>query len=138
MANNVLAAKREKGQLHVSIRARALCTYTLHIVSNANVFQRGVDDDLIFDIKNQAKGIFRKIWRANRQRLDDPKEFERRQRLQSEALEMCEDLEDNIQIAKPLFHLSRKRIGHWGGLIEEVSELTKAWAASDRKRNKAN
>lgn len=136
--SSVLKVDQKPGKLQVNVKALALCTYTLHITHNKNVFKVEYRDSLINHIEDAAISIHELTWVANNIKADNEENFKRRQELQREAVEHCNRLLSLMQIAKPLFHLSAKRIAYWGGLTTEVRGLIKAWSTSDRKRFNEN
>lgn len=132
---SILASEQREGKLKVNVKALTLCTYTLHITHNKNVFDVSYRDSLITHIEHAAIAIHELSWTANNTKADTEDNYRRRIGLQREAIEYCDRLLSLIQIAKPIFHLSTKRIKYWGGLIVEVRALIRAWTASDKKRH---
>ena len=57
-----------------------------------------------------------------------------RRRLQNEAIEECDHLLSEIQIAKMIFHLRTKRVKYWGGMVEELKGYLRSWRESDADR----
>ena len=94
-----------------------------------------VDKNLIERIKNCAYDIYIKSWQANKIRADT-NGINRitRYNLQEEAILLCDELHACIGIAKMVYHLRKKRMKYWSGLIVEVRALLQAWKESDVKR----
>jgi len=132
---SVVEPERHKGRLEVHVKAQALAAYTALIVKNPKVFDPEVDEDLIKRIKAYSMDIYEKAWAANKINAET-NQINRamRYQLQEEALLCCDRLHADIGIAKAVFHLRKRRMKHWSGLITEVRALLQAWKESDVKR----
>lgn len=87
------------------------------------------------DIIHTAKEIFTKAWTANNIRVgDEPRNWLERKKLQQEAARECNNLLAFIQMAKPLYHLTSKRVKYWGQKTIEVRQALRDWNAGDTKR----
>lgn len=136
---SVPESKREENKLQVLLDAQSLAAYTLRICKNPKVFIPEFQHLLTDKIASTAVDIFVSLWTANNILMkpgtenftDNQKE---RKRLQDEAARNCNNLLALIQIAKPIFHLSGKRVRFWGKNIIKVRNLTRAWQESDNKR----
>ena len=126
---------RHKGRLEVHVKAQALAAYTALILKNPKVFDPGVDDELIKRIKGCAYDIYAKAWSANKIRAET-NGINRitRYNLQEEAIMLCDEMHAYIGIAKAVFHLRKKRMKYWSGMITDVRNLLQAWKESDVKR----
>ena len=94
-------------------------------------------DSLVNRVRDQAYNIFLKAFKANG--IDLRKEPERkaeRLRLQVEAIELCDEHLAAIQICRKHFHLSSKKVKHWGDLTRKAKNLLIAWHDSDKVRFK--
>ena len=94
-------------------------------------------DSLVNRVRDQAYSAFLKTFKANG--IDLRKEPERkseRLRLQSEAIELCDEHLAAIQLCRKHFHLSSKKIKHWGDLTRKAKNLLIAWHDSDKVRFK--
>lgn len=110
----------------------------MKITSNKNIFTAEYQEQLTNYIISAALDIYMLTGYANSLSIrtaSDAKNFERRIEAQEEALKRCGDLTRLIFIAKPIFHLSSKRVKYWTGLTKETKGLIKAWSESDRKRS---
>lgn len=141
--SSVLKSKRGETKFDLIIKARELCVYTLRITDNKNVFPIGCQEDLISQIRNLSIDIFKSLYDANnidiRKTNKNLKEdFKTRRRYISKAIRECYDLLALIQIAKPIFHLSSKRIKYWAYLTINVREGARGLKESDRDRLTAN
>ena len=127
--------ERRKGRLEVHIKAQALAAYTAEILKNQKTFSPEVDAELISRIRNCSYDIYVKAWQANKIRAETS-ELNRsmRYRLQEEAILLCDELHASIGIAKRVYHLRKRRMKYWSGLITEVRALIQAWKESDVKR----
>jgi len=65
---------------------------------------------------------------------DEPRNWLERKKLQQEAARECNNLLALIQIAKPLYHLTSKRVKYWGQKTIEVRQALRDWNAGDTKR----
>lgn len=132
---SVVEPERHKGRLEVHVKAQALAAYTVLIVKNPKVFDPEVDEDLIKRIKSYSMDIYEKAWAANKINAET-NQINRamRYQLQEEALLCCDCLHADIGIAKSVFHLRKRRMKFWSGLITEVRALLQAWKESDVKR----
>ena len=136
---SVPESKRAENKLQVLLDAQSLAAYTLRICKNPKVFTPDFQHLLTEKITNTAIDVFVNLWTANNILMkpgtenftDNRKE---RKRLQDEAARNCNNLLALIQIAKPIFHLSGKRVRFWGKNVIKVRNLTRAWQESDIKR----
>ena len=134
---SVIESNRTKSELEVAVKARELTCYTLKITANEKIFLPQYRSALTDTIIQDSIDIYRFIWLANNIRVGNSREKrDRRLQLQLRAKETCNDLLTLIGIAKPLFHLTSKRIEYWIGLIINVRGLIEAWSDKDRARYK--
>lgn len=134
---SVIESNRTKSELEVAVKARELTCYTLKITANEKIFLPQYRSALTDTIIQDSIDIYRFIWLANNIRVGNSREKrDRRLQLQLRAKETCNDLLALIGIAKPLFHLTSKRIEYWIGLIINVRGLIEAWSDKDRARYK--
>ena len=134
---SVIESNRTKSELEVAVKARELTCYTLKITANEKIFLPQYRSALTDTIIQDSIDIYRFIWLANNIRVGTSREKrDRRLQLQLRAKETCNDLLALIGIAKPLFHLTSKRIEYWIGLIINVRGLIEAWSDKDRARYK--
>ena len=112
---SVNESERGKGKFDVLIKANGLAVYTIRITKNPKIFLPEYQTALTNDIIHTAKEIFTKAWTANNIRVgDEPRNWLERKKLQQEAARECNNLLALIQIAKPLYHLTSKRVKYWG------------------------
>lgn len=128
--------KRTENKLEVCIKALDLCTYTLQITKNKNVFVAEYQDALTDKIIQTAIDIHTCVWSANNVLVNSPKSYENRRNLQETAAIKCNVLLSLIDIAKPLFHLSYKRVTYWSGKAIKTRNLIRNWKKSDAERYK--
>lgn len=129
--------QRSHGKLEAYTKAYDLVTYTMKITSNKNIFTVEYQDQLTNYIISAALDIYMLTGYANSLSIktaSDMPSCRKRIEAQEEALKRCGDLMRLIFIAKPIFHLSSKRVKYWTGLTKETKTLIKAWSDSDRKR----
>ena len=133
---SVNASTRTKSRLETAVLANDLATYTIKITTNEKIFLPQYRSALTDKIVSDAVDIYRCVWTANNIRVTDRSHWIRRSALQKKAVEHCNDLLALIGIAKPLFHLTSKRIEYWTGKTIKVREAIKDWHDSDRDRYK--
>ena len=135
MPLSVVEPERHKGRLEVHVKAHALAAYTALILKNPKVFDPEVDTEITSRIRNCAYDIYAKAWRANKIRAEtNSVNREMRYRAQEEAICLCDEMLAYIGIAKAIFHLRKKRMKYWSGLIMSVRALLQAWKESDVSR----
>lgn len=125
---------RTKSKLEVCVKAHDLCCYTLQIAANKKIFTEEYQRSLTDRIVETAIGIHCDCWNANNIYVRDAEDYQERKRLQEEAARKCNILLSLMDIAKPLFHLTAKRVYYWGKLTIEARNLIRAWRDSDKKR----
>lgn len=132
---SVPETQRGQAKLQVLVDARYLAKYTLQITANEKVFKPEYQRSLTDDIVKTAKDIFTMAWTANNIRVgDDIENWNERKRLQEMATRKCNDLLALIDLAKPVFHLSAKRVKYWGKLTIKVRQEIRNWKTGDSKR----
>lgn len=132
---SVVEPERHKGRLEVHVKAQALAAYTALILKNPKVFNPEVDVELTNRIRNCAYDIYAKSWSANKIRAEtNAMNREMRYRKQEEAILLCDEMLAYIGIAKAVFHLRKKRMKYWSGMIIDVRALLQAWKESDVSR----
>lgn len=134
---SVPVEQRSHGKLEAYTKAYELVTYTMKITSNKKIFTVEYQEQLTDYIIASALDIYMLVGYANGLQVKTQKDapnFEKRIEAQETALKRCGDLTRLIFIAKPIFHLSSKRVKYWTGLTKETRTLIKAWSDSDRKR----
>jgi hypothetical protein len=134
---SVIESNRTKSELETAVKARELACYTLKITANEKIFLPQYRSALTDTIIQDSIDIYRFVWLANNIRVGNNREKrDKRLQYQLRAKEICNDLLALIGIAKPLFHLTSKRIEYWIGLIINVRGLIEAWSDKDRARYK--
>lgn len=127
--------ERHKGRLEVRVKAQYLASYTVKILKNPKVFDPEVDEELIKRIKGCALDIYAKSWAANKINAEaNRKNREMRYEAQERAITLCDEMHAYIGAAKQVFHLRKRRMKYWSGLITEVRALLQGWKESDVKR----
>lgn len=128
-------SERGHGKFEVLIKANDLACYTMRITKNPKIFLPEYQTALTNDIIHTAKEIFIKAWTANNIRVgNDAYNWQERKRLQEEAARECNNLLALIQMAKPLYHLSGKRVKFWANKTIAVRQELRDWKAGDTKR----
>lgn len=132
---SVPECERSKPKLEAIVKAMDLASYTIKITSNENVFKAKFQNALTNDIVHTARSIYSNAWKANNINVaKEPVLKAERHRLQVLAVTECYELLSLIQLAKPVFHLTSKRIRFWGNKTIECRKLLQAWKDSDSKR----
>lgn len=127
------------------IQARKLCKYTLHIIKNNNVFKsfpNGIDDDInppqyevVAKIRETALDLYMSCFSANKVYLSKDN-YKHRRQLQDKSISKCNELLALIELSKDLFHLTSKRVAHWGSFTLCVRSLLQSWKEKDYSRYK--
>ena len=130
--------QRETGKLNALVKARMLCTHTFQIVSNEKIFLPKYER-IVERIIDAAIAIYQCAWNANDIRVvftrdGWQKDAQDRLDLQKESIRKCKDLIGLIEIAKPLFHLRRKKVEYWMRKTLETKDGIAAWSNGDKKR----
>ena len=133
---SVPANQRSHGRLEACVKAHALCVYTLQITSNKKVFAAEYQTALTDKIIATALNIHTLAWSANNTLVKTPEDLRKRQRLQEDAAIQCNILLSLIEIAKPIFHLTSKRVIYWSEMTIEARGLIRAWKETDARRYK--
>ena len=132
---SVIESNRTKSPLETSVKARDLACYTIKISINEKIFDPQYKSVITDKIVSDAIDIYRKVWMANNIKVNKNQDaWTKRSKLQMEAKDLCNDMLALVGIAKPLFHLTSKRIEYWTGRVIEVREMIKSWHESDKKR----
>lgn len=129
--------QRSHGKLEAYTKAYELATYTLKITKNKKIFTVEYQECLTDYIIAAALDIYMFAGTANGKQVraaKDKQNYEDRIAKQREAVERCGDLLKLIMLAKPIFHLSSKRVKYWVGLTKDTRNLIKAWSDADIKR----
>ena len=129
--------QRSHGKLEAYAKAYELATYTLKITKNKKIFTEEYQECLTDYIISAALDIYMCTGTANGKQVRTEKDklnYEERIATQRKALDRCGDLLKLIMLAKPIFHLSSKRVKYWTGLTKETRTLIKAWSDADIKR----
>ena len=124
---------RGKGKFDTITKALELVTYTINITDNKKIFAQQHEkttERLVY----LARDIYHRCRIANTIRVTTKEELLARRKLQNQAIQECDILLSEVQIAKLLFHLRLKRVRHWGKMITEVKELIRGWRESDSNR----
>lgn len=129
--------ERSHGKLEAYTKAYELAVYTLKITSNKKIFTEEFQEKLTDRIIKTALDIYILVGCANDMQVrtkDDERNYKERLTMQRNAFKRCNELNKLILLAKPIFHLTSKRVKYWAGLTQDTKSLIKAWSDSDRKR----
>ena len=132
-----------------------LCDYVFQITDNAKKFPEYAEtirlnsdgtetkilimrqDALINRVRDQAYNIHMLAYTANEINVGrHPERKAERFARQRKAIELCNEHLATIQLCRKKFHLTKKRIKHWGGLTIKVRTALENWNESDRDRYK--
>lgn len=129
--------ERSHGKLEAYTKAYELAVYTLRITKNKKIFTVEFQEELTDRIIEAALDIYLLVGCANDMQVrtkDDERNYKERLAMQRKALKRCGELNKLIILAKPIFHLTSKRVKYWAGLTQDTRSLIKAWSDSDKKR----
>lgn len=127
---------RSENKLDVFIKARNLSNYTIKICSNEKVFLPQYRKSFTVLLEKTAIKIFINSWSANNIVVTSEETLQERLKLQVLAIRGCNDLLALIQLAKPLFHLTAKRVRYWGTQTIGIRKDLQSWNVNDKKRYK--
>lgn len=113
-----------------------LLCHTLRNCKN-KVFLNDYKDTVTDKVTATATEIYLSSYKANRIRVLGEEDFERRQNLQRDSIERCDELIALIYVAKRVFHLRKNKTEFWVNKIIETRELIKKWKQSDKERYKS-
>ena len=136
---SVEKSKQGKNKFNLFDKTARMASHTIRITKNPNVFDPEISIRVLEEIRVTAVRIHILCWRANDIKVpetDNRKQIEARMKLQYEALRLCTDLKALINLSKPLYHVSGKKIKNWMRMVLEVQSLITKWRESDRDRIK--
>ena len=138
---SVPEGQRKQSRLEVLVKALEVATYTNQILANKKKFDPMYDDVLGNKIRDAGQNIYRYARSANDLRVQkpvtqqiDPEAKEARYRLQTKAIQECGELLVLIDMAYGTYHLSAKRVEHWGRLTKTARDYLRKWREADKKR----
>ena len=126
--------QRSHGKLEACVKSRDLACYTLQITKNKKVFAEEYQSAITDKIISTALNIHCYAWTANNILVNDYTTMQERLSYQRQAIVQCNILLSLIDIAKPLFHLSSKKVIFWGKSTIETRNLLRAWRKADYDR----
>lgn len=126
--------QRTEGKLEVIEKARELAAYTLKITKNKKIFVPDYQDTVTDEINRLAIRIHMDTYEANEVVVTTPQDYIDRRKLQQSAQRACSDLLAMIDLAKPIFHLSGRRIEYWSGKVKKERALIRGWRDKDAER----
>lgn len=144
--SSVPAEAREPSKFETIVEARSLCSYTMQILSNNNTFKSrptgNAEDDarhppqpeVVGKMRDMMLDIYTAVYTANETNLKE--NYKLRRQLQDKAIAKCNELLALAELSIPMFHIERKRFGHWGGRIVYVRNKIRAWKRSDYDRHR--
>lgn len=132
---SVPSGRRGESELLVHQKADELAKYTLHITKNEKVFDPR-QAMLLGMITESAVNIGKCLWMANNIYVRNENDMRKRLELQSAGALHCNELMYLIRLSGPVFHLKKKRVGHWAAMTAEVRNLARGWREKDAARYK--
>lgn len=125
---------RTEGVLNVNVKTKDLALYTIRITGNPKWFPQE-QQRYIELLQRTALNIYVLCWRANNIKVGKSRDlFDDRMGFQIQAINLCNDMQALIELAKPLFHLTSKRTRYWVKSTVEVRGLIRGWHESDMNR----
>lgn len=135
------------------VGAMYLADYVLTITDNINKFpdfiqteRKNADgtataiyiqrqDSLVNWVREQAKEIFILTYTANEINvIRQPWRKDERLAKQAEAIRLCGEHLAAIQLCRKHFHLSNRKVKHWGKQARELRTAIEGWHESDKGR----
>ena len=127
--------------------------YVFHITDNLNKFpdysvknKKNPDgtitqlmvfrsDSLTNIVRAEAREIFHLTFSANEINLTrQPWRKDERLGKQAQAISVCGDLLADIQLCRKHFHLSSRKIKHWGKMVRDLRLSIEGWHEKDKDR----
>lgn len=136
---SVEKSKQGKNKFDLFDKTGRMAAHTIHITKNPNVFDPEISYKVLEEIRVTAVRIHILCWRANDIKVPETnnrQQIEERLKLQYMALKYCTDLKALINLTKPLYHVSGKKVKNWMRKVLEVQSLISKWSESDKKRIK--
>lgn len=94
-------------------------------------------DSLVNWVREQAKQIFILTYTANEINVaKQPWRKEERLSKQAEAIRLCNEHLAAIQLCRKHFHLSNRKVKHWGQQTRDLRLAIEGWHESDKDRYK--
>jgi len=94
-------------------------------------------DSLVNWVREQAKGIFILTYTANEINvIRQPWRKDERLGKQAEAIRLCSEHLAAIQLCRKHFHLSSRKVKHWGKQTRDLRMAIEGWHEKDRDRYK--
>lgn len=137
------------------VAAMDLADYVLHITDNANKFpefskkeEKNPDstitayfvqrqDSLVNRVREQAWQIYILAWTANEINIiKQPWRKDERLQKEKEAIRLCGEHLAAIQLCRRHFHLSYRKVKHWGEMVIKTRAYIEKWHESDKDRYK--
>lgn len=134
---SVPVGKRGENKLAAAMAAHELAVYTIKICCNANVFKAEYQVALTNDLVDTAKNIAKLTMRANNILVKTTQLAQLRLHYQYEAATCCNDMLTLIQLAKPVYHLTGKRVRYWANIVLRARELIRAWHDANAQEYKS-
>lgn len=92
-------------------------------------------DSLTNTVRSMANEIFMLTYTANEINLNrQPWRKEERLQKQADAIRICGDLLAEIQLCRKHFHLSSRKIKHWGSMVRDLRTAIEGWHEKDKDR----
>ena len=134
---SVVKSKQGSNKFSLHDKTARMAAHTIRITKNPNVFDPNVSIRVLEEVRVTAVRIHILCWRANDitvPETDNRAQIEARMKLQYEALRYCTDLKALINLTKPLYHVSGKKVKNWMKMVLEAQNLISKWRESDRSR----
>lgn len=124
--------------LEINTLARNLCTYTLKITSNEKNFPPE-HIRFIKKIEDTVVEIHLLCWNSYQiNQWKNKQRFHKKIKLLDDAYDLCERLAALIELAKPLFHLTTKRVTFWSGQVNTLEAKIEKRRENIVKRGRKN
>lgn len=78
--------------------------------------------------------IYKKLMNANRMQLKSDDEKQKRIRLQTDAITLCDELSCFIQLSMDLNLIGSNTVEFWQKKISDIKYMTIAWRSKDKSR----
>lgn len=110
-----------------------LMNYTYTVTSNHKRYPKKFVM-LVNEIQRTCMKIYKKLMNANRMQLKSDDEKQKRIRLQTDAITLCDELSCFIQLSMDLNLIGSNTVEFWQKKISDIKYMTIAWRTKDKSR----
>lgn len=125
---------KQAKDFYLVTKAQQLCEYTIRLTSNCDKFPKKYRFTVSDRMQRVSMDIYEFLLDANRTPLTNA---ERREGLQSEAVNSCDKLLFYINMCVKLRIISMSSAEFWSKLVSDIKYMTIGWKTKDEERRSA-